>query len=113
MVRWAPPWPGRTSCSTTTCGATFVDLAVFAGPFDAAAAAAVCGTDPAAMAPALAQLVERSLLTRTPSRRYVMLETLRAFGAERLAEDGRGSMPSRERHARHFVELGRRRAGGG
>ena len=79
---------------------TFADLSVFAGPFDAADAAAVCGIDEPAVGAALAQLVERSLVMRTPSRRYVLLETLRAFGAERLAADGRPTS-SAERHARH------------
>ena len=45
--------------------------------------------------PALAQLVERSLVMRAPDRRYVLLETLRAFGAEQLG--GRG--PARRRRA--------------
>ena len=39
---------------------------------------------------ALDQLVERSLVMRAPDRRYVLLETLRAFGAEQLAADGTG-----------------------
>ncbi len=81
---------------------TFVDLAVFVGPFDAAAAAAVCDVDGPAMGIALAQLVERSLVVRTPSRGYVLLETLRAFGADRLVEEGRLDVVS-ERHARHQV----------
>ena len=42
-----------------------------------------------AVTAALAQLVERSLVLRAPDRRYVLLETLRAFGAEQLAADGR------------------------
>ena len=54
---------------------------------------------------ALAQLVERSLVTRAPGRRYVLLETLRAFGAEQLAEDGRLDAVA-ERHARHFSRRG-------
>ena len=41
-----------------------------------------------ATAAALDQLVERSLVMRAPDRRYVMLETLRAFGAEQRAADG-------------------------
>jgi predicted ATPase/DNA-binding SARP family transcriptional activator len=81
---------------------TFTDLAVFAGPFDAAAAAAVADVDAMTMAGALTNLVERSLLTRTPRRRYVLLETLRAFGADRLAVEGRLDDLT-ERHARHFV----------
>ena len=52
---------------------------------------------------ALDQLVERSLAIRTPDRRYVLLETLRAFGAEQLDRDGRADVVG-ERHARHYVE---------
>jgi predicted ATPase/DNA-binding SARP family transcriptional activator len=83
--------------------ATFADLSVFAGSFTAADAAAVCGVDPAAAAAALAQLAERSLVMRAPGRRYVLLETLRAFGAEQLAATGRAHSVG-ERHARHQVD---------
>jgi hypothetical protein len=52
---------------------------------------------------ALNQLVERSLVTRAaPDRRYVLLETLRAFGAEQLAASGRAELTG-GRHARHQV----------
>ena len=40
---------------------------------------------------------------RTPDRRYLLLETLRAFGAEQLAADRRVDLAG-ERHARHYVE---------
>ena len=43
---------------------TFADLSVFAGPFTAADAAAVCDADRAPADMALDQLVERSLVTR-------------------------------------------------
>jgi predicted ATPase len=82
---------------------SFANLSVFASPFDAAAAHAVCGGDPAAVADALAQLVERSLVARAPGQRFVLLETLRAFGAEHLAAGGRRDIVA-ERHARHYVE---------
>lgn len=79
----------------------FVDLSTFAGPFTMADAAAVCGVDTATAAASLDQLVERSLVMRAPGRRYVLLETLRAFGAEQaLTERSDGAA---ERHARHFV----------
>ena len=52
---------------------------------------------------ALDQLVERSLVMRAPNRRYVLLETLRAFGAEQLIADGRVDVVG-EHHARHHVE---------
>ena len=70
--------------------AVFRRLAVIPGPFTLAAAAAVAG--PGAKAVVL-HLVDCSLLT--PPRpgpdgraRYLMLETLRAFGLDRLAETG-------------------------
>ncbi len=82
---------------------TFTDLSVFSGSFDAAAAAAVCGHDPRATAEALARLVERSLVMRAPERRYVLLETLRAFGADELDRTGRADAVA-ERHARYQVD---------
>jgi predicted ATPase/DNA-binding SARP family transcriptional activator len=81
----------------------FVDLSLFAGPFTAGDAAAICGFDADTITAALDQLVERSLVMRAPDRRYVMLETLRAFGAEQLVADGRADATA-ERHARHHVE---------
>ena len=47
-------------------------------------AAAVCGVGRGDVATLLSELVERSLVQRAPGRRYVLLETLRAFGAEQL-----------------------------
>jgi predicted ATPase/DNA-binding CsgD family transcriptional regulator len=68
----------------------FRKLAVFAGPFTLAAAETVAGAQAAL---AVLHLVDCSLLS--PPRpaldgraRYVMLETLRAYGSERLAEHG-------------------------
>jgi tetratricopeptide (TPR) repeat protein len=91
---------------------TFTDLSVFAGSFTAADAAAICGVDRTVITAALDQLVERSLVMRAPDRRYVLLETLRAFGVEQRAVDGRSDVAS-ERHARHYVQwveaAGRRR----
>ena len=40
---------------------------------------------------------------RAPDRRYLLLETVRAFAAEQLAADGRTEQAG-GRHARHFVE---------
>lgn len=60
-------------------------VAVFAGPFTAAAAGEVVG---GAAADALAGLVDRSLLVAVPGAetRYRALETIRQYGLERLAE---------------------------
>ena len=81
---------------------TFADLSVFAGSFTAADAAAICTADPDTMTGELAELAERSLVMRAPTRRYVLLETLRAFGAEQLANAGRVEATG-DRHARHQV----------
>ncbi|HEU4840692.1 MAG TPA: hypothetical protein VFT09_04590, partial [Ilumatobacteraceae bacterium] len=82
---------------------TFTEVSVFVGPFTAADAAAVCGADQADVAEALTQLVERSLVMRVPGRRYVLLETLRAFGAEQLVATGRVDELGGH-HARHQVD---------
>ncbi|MGI9028755.1 MAG: ATP-binding protein [Ilumatobacteraceae bacterium] len=82
---------------------TFTDLCVFTGPFIAEDAAAVCGIDVGRAGAVLDQLAERSLVTRAPSRQFVLLETLRAFGSEQLIADGRFEQAG-ERHARHYVE---------
>jgi predicted ATPase/DNA-binding SARP family transcriptional activator len=67
-------------------------LSVFAGGFDLDAAERTCAGDGVAVgavAAVLAGLVDKSLVVATPSGdqfRYSQLETLRQFGAERLAE---------------------------
>ncbi len=81
----------------------FADLSVFVGSFDAAAVAAVATLDVAAAADALDALAERSLVNRTSDGRYSLLETLRAFGAERLDADGRRDEVAR-RHAVHALD---------
>ncbi|HUF97489.1 MAG TPA: hypothetical protein VMM60_05115, partial [Ilumatobacter sp.] len=80
----------------------FADLSVFVGSFDAHDVAAVCEIDVVEATNAVAQLVERSLVLRAPAGRYVLLETLRAFGADQLAEAGRDGAVAR-RHALHQV----------
>ena len=91
------------------CNAIFADLSVFAGPFTAAAAAAICGVDVDAATVALDQLVERSLVMRAPERRFVLLETLRAFGAEQLVAAGRAARRGRApRTSLRRVDRGRR-----
>ena len=82
---------------------TFCDLSVFAGSFAAVDAAAICDVDTTVVTRALDQLVERSLVVRVPERRYLLLETLRAFATEQRA-DGDGDDTASERHARHHVE---------
>jgi predicted ATPase/DNA-binding SARP family transcriptional activator len=82
--------------------AVFASLSIFSGTFSADDAAAVCDLDLAHADAALSQLVERSLVMRAPGGRYLLLETLRAFGAEQLAALGHLDRVG-ERHARHLV----------
>lgn len=69
-------------------------VSVFVAPFTAAAAAEVAGEGPedaSAVADGLGRLAEQSLLAVTPSAtgtRYRALETIRQYGAERLAAAG-------------------------
>ena len=81
---------------------TFAELSVFAGSFTAADAVAITSAGPEAPE-AVAQLAERSLVMRVPGRRHVLLETLRAYGADLLAEDGTADDVGR-RHAFHVVQ---------
>jgi tetratricopeptide (TPR) repeat protein len=85
----------------------FVALSVFAGPFTAADAASIADLGIDQVTAALGELGERSLVGRTPDRRHVLLETLRAFGAERLAASGRAELVG-ARHAQHFVDRAER-----
>jgi predicted ATPase/DNA-binding SARP family transcriptional activator len=82
---------------------SFVDLAVFAGSFTVEDAAAICAIEVRRSATVLDQLAERSLVVRVHGRRYTLLETLRAFGNERLQAESRAE-PVRHCHARHYVE---------
>ncbi len=73
--------------------AVWARLSVFAGPFTMSAAEEVCGgdLDPGQVMPTLIRLVDKSLLVRIDPRaggeptQYLMLDTFREFGAERLA----------------------------
>ncbi|HTC70573.1 MAG TPA: BTAD domain-containing putative transcriptional regulator, partial [Acidothermaceae bacterium] len=85
-------------------------LAVFAGDISPVEAIAVCSDDdlPAAMVDELLMsLVDKSLLQVTTldgGRRYRMLETIREFGLERMADrDEVATM--RRRHANRFAAL--------
>lgn len=77
---------------------TFASLSVFAGPFGVRDAAVVGSGDPRVVEAALTALVERSLLQRTDQRQYLMLETLREYGAEQLTAAGQRDEVA-ERHA--------------
>lgn len=91
----------------------FARMSVFAGGADLAAVHTVCGepgaTEDDTLEP-LVRLVDKSLVEpRVVSlgTRYRVLETLRAFGRERLADRGdQGDLACR--HALYFVELAER-----
>ncbi len=74
-------------------------LTVFAGGATAAAAAEVCGAD----VDLLPELAGKSLVEAAGGR-FRMLETIRAFGAEKLAEAGETERVHRA-HAEHFLRF--------
>jgi predicted ATPase/Tfp pilus assembly protein PilF len=85
----------------------FARVGVFAGPFDAAAAAAVCETaDPPAMTGRLAELAEHSLLEVIPGDppRFGLLAIVREYALARLAETGQADAV-RERHLGYYLAL--------
>jgi predicted ATPase/DNA-binding CsgD family transcriptional regulator len=82
-------------------------LAVFAGGWTLEAAAAVCELPQGETLLGLERLSEQSLvrvLERTGELRFTMLETIRAFGLERLTASDDAS-EARDRHAAYFQEL--------
>ncbi len=83
-------------------------LSVFAGTFDLEAAEAICTGDGVALgdvAPTLAALVDRSIVTAAPasgSVRFRLLETVRDYGRTHLEQ--RGELPTwRHRHTLYFA----------
>lgn len=83
----------------------FRRLSVFPATFDLAAAEAVAGGDGVDAVDCVLRLVDRSLVAyEAVADRYRLLETLRQFGAERLAEAG-DAEDRRARHAAHFLAL--------
>ena len=82
---------------------TFRRLAVFPASFDLTAAEAVAGDGAVDVVDCVLRLVDRSLVMYEPDQdRYRLLETLRQYGADRLAEAGETD-EIRERHARYFL----------
>ncbi len=86
-------------------------LAVFPAGATLAAASDVCADDrlPAeSIADLVLSLVDKSLLTAVdgPTARYRMLETIREYGVERLAERGEADA-ARAAHARYYAGLAR------
>jgi predicted ATPase len=106
---------------TPTEQVVWARLSVFAGAFDLAAAAVVCADDElsgARVVESLIALAEKSVLVTEPAaepeaeaegaeRTYRMLDTLREFGAERLAEFGRVAAV-RRRLVAHYLALAQR-----
>ncbi len=85
--------------------AVIEQLAVFPSGVTRASAAAVCAIDQTDVDDLLGSLIDKSLLQPVDGgRRMRMLETIREFGSERLAE--RGELADvRARHAAHFAEV--------
>jgi predicted ATPase/DNA-binding SARP family transcriptional activator len=82
-------------------------VTVFAGGFSPAAAARVCGLPEPDADELLIGLADKSLLQPEPAPagvRYRMLDTVRAFCAERLEEAGEHDRVRRA-HAEYFLEL--------
>ncbi|MEU2789872.1 AAA family ATPase [Streptomyces sp. NPDC007100] len=90
--------------------ALFERLAVFAGAFTLEAAEAVAAADAdgaAELGGLILQLVDKSLVTVVPQHtptRYRLLETLRAYGLERLRRRGELETLSAQ-HAAYFLNL--------
>jgi predicted ATPase/DNA-binding SARP family transcriptional activator len=92
-------------------------LAIFPGGVTLAAAEQVCATEPGAemsplpagdVLPTLADLVSKSILTRVEGERdneprYRMLDTVRAYALDRLAEANEDT-PTRDAAARYYLE---------
>ena len=85
----------------------FGQLAVFVGPFGLEEAEAVCEVFD--VFEGVLALRENSLLssetdTQTQEARFLMLESLRTYAAERLAENPEEERAVRQRHAHYFLQ---------
>jgi len=87
-------------------------LSVFAASFDLAAVEAVCGSgdlDVLDVADLLGSLVDKSLVVAEPAGgtlRYRLLETIRLYAAERLAEASGGEAAAAvDAHCAHFLAV--------
>jgi predicted ATPase/class 3 adenylate cyclase/DNA-binding CsgD family transcriptional regulator len=91
-------------------------LSVFAGSFSLEAAEAVCGDDPLEphhVADLVHQLVDKSLVVAvddTDEPRFGLLETVRAYGASKLVDNGEADR-IRARHHAYFLDLVKLRPG--
>jgi predicted ATPase len=84
----------------------FARLGVFAGTFDLDAALVVAGAGLPNALEQLASLVKQSMVTRAGSDRYRLLDTLRAYALDVLAE--LDADDARARHASCFTDLAER-----
>jgi predicted ATPase/DNA-binding SARP family transcriptional activator len=84
----------------------FARLGVFAGTFDLDAALEVAGAGLPNALELLASLVKQSMVTRAGSDRYRLLDTLRAFALDVLAELDADA--TRGRHATYYTDLAER-----
>ncbi len=97
--------------------ALFSRLSVFVGGFDLAAAHGVCAPDDATeddTLELLSGLVEKSMVvvrSGAESARFTVLEMLRAFGRDKLRENGTAETYA-TRHSIYFTELAERAAAG-
>jgi len=81
----------------------FAKLAVFPATFSLEAAEAVAGAD----VETLSELIDESLLKPMHDARFLMLETIREYGHERLGESEHADQLRRS-HAEYFLELAER-----
>ena len=86
-------------------------LGVFVDGFDLAAAEAVCGVEPLAsedVLDLLGSLIEKSLVMlqeRDDGARYLMLETIREYAREKLAQRGDDAAAAAARHCDHYFAM--------
>ena len=83
---------------------------MFAGSFDLAAAEALCAGGPLTredILPTLIGLVDKSVVLRTEedAARYWLLDTIREFGAERLARLPADADATQDQHIAYFRAL--------
>jgi predicted ATPase/DNA-binding SARP family transcriptional activator len=85
-------------------------LSVFSGPAGLDAVEQICGTAELTedqVFDVITSLVDKSLVVRTDSGRYRLLETIRVYAAERLDQEG-ASTATRDAHATHHLALAER-----